>query len=178
MLAADKMVKNCCSNNTGIRTIFFNSLFYVFNRSGLPSVWPFDEHIPLHTTVIRVPWAAAGYLVPEIHGEHNVPTIMVMTLSVMDENSRIPASAALTIVPLKIGRWVKTTSPTAFLPSTRNGSLGMWLCPESIQLRQFLWGSRKYNSDRSATIFHCCSHSVTNMAVLRGGGGHVLHFPE
>ena len=60
---------------------------------------------------------AAGLWDPEIHGEHSVST----HCAVAQELLEIPASTALTIVVLKTGLWVKTTSLTRFLPTTRNG---------------------------------------------------------
>ena len=94
---------------------------YYFIRCVSPSVWLFDDHTRLHTTVTRVSLAVAGYSDPEILGAHSVSIIPYTTPSAMEDASQTPASAVPTTVPLKIGPWEKTTLLTTSLPSITNG---------------------------------------------------------
>ena len=94
---------------------------YYFIRYFSPSVWLFDDHSPLHTTVTRLSLAVGGYSDPEILGTHSVTIITDTAPSAMQDASQTPASAVPTTVPLKIGPWEKTTLLTTSLPSMPNG---------------------------------------------------------
>ena len=94
---------------------------YYFIRCVSPSVWLFDDHTPLHTIVIRVSKAVAGYSDPEILGTQGVSIITDTAPSAVEDASQTPASAVPTTVLLKIGPWEKTTLLTTFLPSMTNG---------------------------------------------------------
>ena len=94
---------------------------YYSIRCVSPSVWLFDDHSHLHTTVIRVSKAVAGYSDPEILGTQRVSIITDTTPSAVEDASQTPASAVPTTVPLKIGPWEKITLLTTSLLSMTNG---------------------------------------------------------
>lgn len=102
--------------------LFTNILILCFAfRYTLSFVWPFDDHTPRHTTVIRVLKVAADYLDLEIPGQRNVSIITVTTHNVTQDALPTLAFVVLTTAAMKTGLWVKTTSLTPFLPATRNG---------------------------------------------------------
>ena len=92
---------------------------FCFIRYILPFVWRFEDHFRSPTIVIRAQSLTVASWVPEIHGEHSVSTRCALEMA--QEILQIPAFAVPTIVALKTGPWVKTTSLTRFRPGPWNG---------------------------------------------------------